>query len=61
MKKRLTITEYEVDPRDIEDMLRGRPRKRPRPRLNVKHHELSDEQYEKFLERIGVRPRSDQE
>lgn len=61
MKKRLTATECEVDPRDIEDMLCGRPRRRPRPPINVNHHKLSDEQYQKFLERIGQRPPSDKE
>ncbi len=54
------ITEYEVDPRDVEDMLRGKPRRRPRSPVNVKHHDLSGEALKKFLRRIGV-PEPDHE
>lgn len=52
------ITEYEVDPRDIDDMLRGKRRSRPRKPVLVKHHDMSAENLEQFLRRIGVDPKT---
>ncbi len=53
----MRITEYEVDPRDVEDMLRGNRRQRPRKAVMVKHHDMSTHDFNKFLRRIGVNPK----
>jgi hypothetical protein len=53
-KGMLRIVEYEVDPRDIEDMLRGKRRRRPRPPINVKCHDISREDHERILRRMGI-------